>query len=273
MLDNAESSSPMLLLTSGKAYNISDNQVQNSIHEIVRQKIRCLPTDEIGNHRVYYLNGGAGEKPNVYSKSSLEPESSNTSPTSPEPTSVYGHCGQSDISHNSKATTCSSITPLTSPVCHDSSSSSVSDHSHSIARNVVLSPIMTRPRKPHIRIPITTPTAMSDDVSDYAVLRQLPLVKLPIDHETSSRTSDCSSGQDSGFGSNCHRSVLKQISFASPSLTRDLCNPYGYVKPKMTTFALPPCQEVRSSVNPLSSSGGAPSILRSPFHSLPSGKN
>jgi hypothetical protein len=106
---------------------------------------------------------------------------------------------------------------------------------------------------PHIRIPVT-------DDETYAVLRDLPLVKIPmVDHETgSSGASDCSSCVDSGIGSNSQRAVKKQIRFTSPIITRDLCNPYGYVKPKMSTFIAP--EEMQSNT------------AQSPFYSLPSGQ-
>ena len=248
----------MLLVASGKAYNILDTQIQNSIKEVIQGKISRLGSDnETDSHRVYFLHG---ETPNP-SKPSVGAETSPNSPSSPSqtlPASISG-CGSiisnPEIpSYNSKVVICTGDFRVRSSIKTSVGGNQAPTISGSATCNALLSPIMTRPtRKPHIRIPV------SDD-DTYAVLRDLPLVKIPmVDHEAgSSGASDCSSCVDSGIGSNSQRTVKKQIRFPSPVVTRDLCNPYGYVKPKMSTFTAP--EEIQSNA------------AQSPFHSLPSGQ-
>ena len=148
-----------------------------------------------------------------------------------------------------------------------------------------MSPILTRPvRKPLMRLP--------QDDGDYATLRDLPLVTLPEepaetqqhcgssshDHHETSSSSDSSGFVDSGFSSGGSHSAVASVTvpLAHPhpsprlAMSRDLCNPYGYVKPRLTTFAAPHPAYHSNTV-----AGLHPNHNRnyqqqhSPFHSLP----
>ena len=133
-----------------------------------------------------------------------------------------------------------------------------------VAGTTVLSPILTRPvRKPLLRIP-----GGAEEDGDYATLRDLPLVTLPEEPaaDTSHETSSSSDGADSGYSHKDRCPIPTPVH--SPRLTRDLCNPYGYVKPKMITFAALPGQSNTIGLHP---PNGPSTQQSSPFHSLPMG--
>lgn len=223
------------MLAGGKAYSILDGGVQQKIEQLIEQQAAVNPKED--HHQVYWLRGGTNMP------SPVESPPPPSSPTLPDPS----QCGSSrsnpplNISH-------SPVPSSTVPVS-------------------VMSPILTRPvRKPLMRIP-------TEEDGDYATLRDLPLVTLPEEpadmHETSS--SSDSSGVDSGFGSGSHRPVVATPIQSPRLLTRDLCNPYGYVKPKLTTFAAPGYSNTfhHPSAQHLNSQYNVQ--LSSPFHSLPLG--
>jgi len=234
--EGGTTSSPILVLAGGKAYSILDGAVQQKIEQLVVTQA-VVSTDE-EHHQVYWLRGGANLPSPVES-----PPPPSTPPTLPDPSqcSRQSAAAPLNISH-------SPVPSTTVPVS-------------------VMSPILTRPvRKPLMRIP-------TEEDGDYATLRDLPLVTLPEEpadmHETSS--SSDSSGVDSGFGSGSHRPVVATPVQSPRLLTRDLCNPYGYVKPKLTTFAAPGYSNTfhHPSAQHLSSPHSVQ--LASPFHSLPLG--
>lgn len=194
------------------------------------------------------------------------------SPTLPEPISSASNSSCSSISDNSRKVR----TPQQEAVTTSSSQptdNNVSAHETSgihLNTNAVLSPILTRPvRKPLMRIP------NSEDDGDYATLRDLPLVTLPEEPVDLHEMSSCSdsSGVDSGFGSGSKRQNILPTQVRSPRMVtpnRDLCNPYGYVKPKMTTFASLPGQSHTISQHPIQHQ---PTVQLSPFNSLPLGNH
>ena len=238
-----------------------DCEVQQKIQQLVAQ-----PTDNKGgDNQVYWLRGGVGGA-NVPSPSEMEFP---PSPTLPEPISNESNSSCCSISDNNRKARTSQHSEVT---VHSSQSAVIRNPSpdvtmqQTINPHAVLSPILTRPvRKPLMRIP------NAEEDGDYATLRDLPLVTLPeepVDLHESSSSSD-SSGVDSGFGSGSKRQIILPTQVHSPRPSRDLCNPYGYVKPKMTTF---------SSQQPGQSHTIAPHpmhqytpVQHSPFNSLPLG--
>lgn len=244
-----------------------DIEVQQKIHQLV-----ALPTDTQkggdSTNQVYWLRGGG----NIPTPTEVETPSS---PTLPEPLSSGSNSSCCSISESSRRVHTPQQNEVTaqmnmsqlSPAIKNTPPSDLSVHP--MNPNVVLSPILTRPvRKPFMRIP------NAEEDGDYATLRDLPLVTLPEEtepvdiHEISS--SSDSSGVDSGFGSgNQRQNILPIQSRSSPLIApnRDLCNPYGYVKPKMTTFASLPQPGKSSHVPPMQLQHNAQQ--RSPFNSLP----
>jgi hypothetical protein len=230
---------PILILSGGKAYSVQDGSVQKKINDLIQQQVHQKEDDQ---HQVYWLRGGT----NLPSPAATE---SPASPTLPEPAGVSCAPGG-----NAKP-------PTPSP----SVTTTVTTHT------VPMSPMVTRPvRKPLMRIP------NSEDDGDYATLRDLPLVTLPEEpadmhehHETSS-SSDTSSGMDSGFGSGPKRPMTMGTPVNCPRVvSRDLCNPYGYVKPKLTTFS--PQHSIHSNTIAMHPIQHNVPVQHSPFHSLPMG--
>ena len=263
------SQAPTLILSRGKAYGVLDIEVQQKIHQLVAQPTETVQKGGDSTNQVYWLRGGG----NIPSPTEMETPSS---PTLPEPLSSGSNSSCCSISESSRRvhtpqqneTTALHMSQLSPPV----KSTAPSDLSvHPMNPNAVLSPILTRPvRKPFMRIPNT------EEDGDYATLRDLPLVTLPEEtepvdiHEISS--SSDSSGVDSGFGSGGtqRQNILPIQSRSSPVIgrqapNRDLCNPYGYVKPKMTTFASLPGKG--NNIAPMQLQNAAQQ--RSPFNSLP----
>lgn len=245
-----------------------DCQVQQKIQQLVAQPTGNATTKDGESHnQVYWLRGGA----NVPCPSEMEFP---PSPTLPEPiSSASNSC--STISENARRVR----TPQQGEVATSSSSSQPTDNGnnssvqeasgmHLNATNAVLSPILTRPvRKPLMRIP------NAEDEGDYATLRDLPLVTLPEEPVDLHEMSSCSdsSGVDSGFGSGSKRQSVLPTQVRSPRLVapnRDLCNPYGYVKPKMTTFAALPGNSHTIAQHPIQNHT---TVHLSPFNSLPLG--
>lgn len=232
------------MLSGGKAFSILDGGVQQKIQQLIHHQIS---SKEEEHHQVYWLRGGPASSLPSPAEEAPQPA---CSPTLPDPI----HCGSS-----------SSVVPTPLNLSH-SPMPSISTSITSMPVSV-MSPILTRPvRKPLMRIP-------TEEDGDYATLRDLPLVTLPEEpadmHETSS--SSDSSGVDSGFGSGSNRPVIINATpLHSPRLTRDLCNPYGYVKPKMTTFA---AQQpgYSNTVAGIQHHKQSHHVQHSPFHSLPMG--
>lgn len=240
-----EETSPILVLSAGKAYAVSDTGVQQKINQLVTQR---QAENRTGNqHQVYWLGGEAG----------ASAQSEPSSPSLPDPTGVETGAAKRQ-EQTGLAQAGSNAAPVGSPTA---SSVQVVGPSP----GAVLSPILTRPvRKPLVRIP-------GDDDGEYATLRDLPLVTLPEEpadmHETSS--SSDSSGVDSGFDSSSRQPMMVPGPVNSPRLVsrqRDLCNPYGYVKPGMSTFSSPGS----SNTIALPSQTNSPAN-RAVFHSLPLG--
>lgn len=212
-------------------------------------------------NQVYWLRSGCNASPS----SEID---SPTTPTLPEPVSG-GSCasitdGSSHKIHSPRRSEVAVNTSSELPSCAVNRPSS--DYSMLVPSNAnaVMSPSLARPvRKPFMRIPST------EEDGDYATLRDLPLVTLPeetepVDLHEMSSSSD-SSGVDSGFSCSSKRQNILPIQghgsrLATPN--RDLCNPYGYVKPKMTTF----------TSLPITSNGAVQlrtTVQCSPFNSLP----
>ena len=236
-----------------------DIEIQQKIHQLVAQPIGSLQKGGDSNNQVYWLRGEG----NIPSPEMESPPS----PTLPEPLTSGSNSSCCSINESNrkvhKPQQTVNVSQLSPAMSTPSSDLSV----HPMNNNIVLSPILTRPvRKPFMRIP------NSEEDGDYATLRDLPLVTLPEEtepvdiHEISS--SSDSSGIDSGFGSgNQRRNIMPIQSRSSPLIApnRDLCNPYGYVKPRMTTFASLPGES--SNIAPMQLHTAAQQ--RSPFNSLP----
>ena len=242
-----EETSPILVLSAGRAYTVSDTGVQHKINQLVTQQ---QAENRTGNqHQVYWLGGG---------ETGASAHSEPSSPSLPDPGGVDP--GAAKRQEQTSAVPAGSNAPgVNSPT-------STSAQVVMPSPNAVLSPILTRPvRKPLVRIP------GNDDDGEYATLRDLPLVTLPEEpadmHETSS--SSDSSGVDSGFDSSSRQPMMMPAPVNSPRLVsrqRDLCNPYGYVKPGMSTFSSPG----NSNTIALPSQASSPAN-RAVFHSLPLG--
>lgn len=265
--------SPMLVLAGGKAYSLTDGEVQRKIQQVIgREQQVNSSSPHSGDkqpHQVYWLHGNEARGP-----AHLE-TSSPSSPTLPEPcNSVAGESSSrsgmgSSISEDYRmAIECGSHHTATSVGDGSSNAAATSSYPHKM-----LSPVLTRPvRKPLMRIP-GSGVGVEED-GDYATLRDLPLVTLPEEPaDMSHETSSSSDGADSGFGSGTKPSIVTlSTPISSPRLTRDLCNPYGYVKPKMITFAALPGQSNTIGLHPpiLNNKDGVRQNS-SPFSSLPIG--
>ncbi|KAI9556004.1 hypothetical protein GHT06_018564 [Daphnia sinensis] len=261
LLHGAPSQAPTLILSGGKAYGILDPDTQRKIQQLVAPPMENPQKISDNRNQVYWLRGGCNASPS----SDID---SPTTPTLPEPLSG-GSCasiadGSSHKIHSPRRSevAINTSSELPSPAVNRPSS----DYSMVVPSNAnaVMSPSLARPvRKPFMRIPST------EEDGDYATLRDLPLVTLPeetepVDLHEMSSSSD-SSGVDSGFSCSSKRQNILPIQghgsrLATPN--RDLCNPYGYVKPKMTTF----------TSLPISSNGSVQlrtTAQSSPFNSLP----
>lgn len=239
-----------MILSAGQAFSVSDAGVQQKINQLVTQQQAENRANGSNQHQVYWLGGEAN------APSPSEPPS----PSLPEP-NIAESSGAKRQEHAAQPGSNSQTTQVSVVNSPGSTAPAVMP-----SPNVVLSPILTRPvRKPLVRIP------NPDDDGEYATLRDLPLVTLPEEpadmHETSS--SSDSSGVDSGFDSSS-RQPMSMPPINSPRLVtrhqRDLCNPYGYVKPGMTTFS--PGNSNTIAMHPPQTSSPA---NRAVFHSLPLG--
>lgn len=257
---------PVLVLSGGKAYGVLDCEVQQKIQQLVAQPTANQHKDGDNHNQVYWLRGGT----NAPCPSEMEFP---PSPTLPEPiSSASNSC--STISDNSRKVRTpqqeSAATSSSQPTEISSSTTQETSAMH-LNTTAVLSPILTRPvRKPLMRIP------NSEDDGDYATLRDLPLVTLPEEPVDLHEMSSCSdsSGVDSGFGSGSKRQNILPTQVRSPRMVtpnRDLCNPYGYVKPKMTTFASLPGQSHTIAQHPIQHQ--TTNVQLSPFNSLPIGNH
>ena len=232
-------------------------EVQQKIHQLVSHPTDSFQKGSDSNNQVYWLRGEG----NIPSPTEME---SLPSPTLPEPLSIGSNNSCCSINMSESYRKVHTPQQTEAPAIMSTLSSDLSVHSRNTT--ALLSPILTRPvRKPFMRIP------NSEEEGDYATLRDLPLVTLPEEtepvdiHEISS--SSDSSGVDSGFGSGTQRqNILPIQSRSSPLIApnRDLCNPYGYVKPKMTTFTSLPHKN--SNTTPLQLHTA---VQSSPFNSLP----
>lgn len=277
---NGASNPPILVLAGGKAYNVSDNRVQRQIHQLIDDQEQGRVAGSGSKERVsrdqhqqaYWLRSEGG----MPSPSDTETLSS---PTLPEPHSGgssssgsnhHHHGGQSHIGvdvtvdrHNYHNTSGEMVGQTSVQINNCSTVNSGENNS------VVLSPILIRPvRKPLMRIPGGGAQRMNSEAEDgdYATLRDLPLVTLPEEPiDTTHETSSSSDGADSGFGSGTKHSPRV--------LARDLCNPYGYVKPKMITFAALPGQNHTIALHPTAPSPRLSQRVAPPFHSLPPASN
>lgn len=251
-----------MILSGGKAYGILDTDIQRKIQQLVAPPLENSQKTSDNCNQVYWLRGSC----NAATSSEID---SPTTPTLPEPLSG-GSCNSVTNGSNHKIhSPCQSemVINTSSELPSASMSRPPSDYSMVTPSNpnTVMSPSLARPvRKPFMRIPST------EEDGDYATLRDLPLVTLPEETEPSvdlhemSSSSD-SSGVDSGFSCSSKRQNILPIQahhslLATPN--RDLCNPYGYVKPKMTTFtSLPVTGNARNQLRNASHC--------SPFNSLP----
>lgn len=252
-------------MSDGKAYGVLDNTLQQKIQQLVNQSAENARKGNERHKHVYWLRG----QNNVPSLSEMEFP---PSPTLPEPISSGSSSSCSSLNDPGRKV----HTPLR-PETAASSSSQQTERAKSaqgmttvpLNTNAVLSPILTRPvRKPIMRIP------NSEEDGDYATLRDLPLVTLPEEPVDLHEMSSCSdsSGVDSGFGSGTKQQTVMPTQIRSPRLItpqRDLCNPYGYVKPKMTTFSTPPGHS--NTISQLPSMQLHSTVQLSPFNSLPIG--